>query len=101
MITWQRSGKVRPGKWQEAVQYALEVAEHLKSKPPQVLAMRVYQEVFGNVGTIHWFADHESLAALEDHAAQRASDEEWLDFGRRADDLFIAGSWHDTVMESL
>ena len=101
MITWHRSVKVKAGKWQEALQFAEETAEHLRSRPPQVLAIRVYEEMFGNAGTLHWIADHESLASMEAHMAQRMTDEEWLRISSRADDIFIEGSWHDTLMKAL
>ena len=101
MITLHRSAKMKAGKGQEAVKFAREVAEFLISTPPQALGSRVYDEKYGNIGTIHWFIDYESLTTMQADTAQRKQDEAWLAFGPRADELFIEGSWHDTLLAAL
>jgi hypothetical protein len=101
MVTIHARAKVKADRRMEAVQYAREVALFMKSKPPTVLSVRMYSELFRDVGTIHWFAEHDSLAAFENQWQQYGADPEWQAFVRQADDIFIAGSWQYSVLEPI
>jgi hypothetical protein len=101
MVTIHACAKVKAGKGLEAVQYAKDVAEFMKTKPPTVLSIRMYSELFRDVGTIHWFGEHESLAAFENQWQQYGADPEWQAYVGQADDIFIEGSWQYSVLQPI
>lgn len=103
MIRLQRTARISRGKVEAASQFAKEVAEYLKSKYPQVLAIGAYTELFGYVNTIHWFSDYESLSTLGNVHTQLASDKGYQDRLRKSaeEGLLIEGSIHDTLVQSL
>jgi hypothetical protein len=103
MIRLQWTARISRGKNKEAIQWAKETAEHLRSKYSKILAIAAYEEHFGNVNTIHIFSDYESLAALESVEAQYPSDTAFQELFKRSTEasLFIEGSIHGTLVRSL
>lgn len=103
MIRLQWTARISRGKNQGAIQWAKQVAEHLKSKYPGILAMAAYEEHFGNVNTIHIFSDYESLATLEAVEAQYSSDEAFQALFNKSNEagFFIQDSIHGTLVKSL
>ncbi len=103
MIRLQWTARISRGKNQGAIQWAKQVAEYLKSKYPQILAIAAYEEHFGNVNTIHVFSDYESLATLESVEAQYPSDAAFQALFNKSNEagLFIEGSIHGTLVKSL
>lgn len=100
MFRFHRTARISRGKLLEAPQWAKEVAEYITSKYSPV-SVQAYSEVFGNVGTVHWYADYEDLATLERINAQLLTDQGYLAMLNKAADLFIEGSIHDTLIQSL
>ena len=103
MIRFQRTARISRGKLLEAFQWAKEVSEYLGNKYPQILTIGAYQEIFGDVSAIHWFADYKDLATLESANTQLQSDEGyWARIGKANEaGLFIEGSVHDKLVQSL
>ncbi len=103
MIRLQWTGRISRGKNPGAMQWAREIAEYLRSKYPDILAIAAYEEHFGNVNTIHIISDYESLATLEAVEAQYPSDASFQALMKKSNEegLFIEGSIHGTLLKSL
>lgn len=100
MFRLHRTTRISRGKGLEALQWAKEVAGYVNKKYAPV-SVQAYSEVFGDVGTIHWHADSEDLATIEKFNAQLLTDQEYQALLKKATDLFIEGSTHDTLIQSL
>ena len=64
MVRWMRKALVAPGKFIEAVGFATEIAGYVKKfegLPP----VHVFIDSFGDITTLRWIVDYESLAAME------------------------------------
>ena len=99
-IKHHRTIRISSGQTQQAMLLAKEITEYVNKTYPQTV-VTVYTEEFGNLGTIHWFADYKDLATLERVRAQILADEGYGDLIGKATDLFIEGSGHDTLMISI
>ena len=99
MVRWMRSGQVAHPKYPQAMQWAKEVTEFVNKK--YKIQTSVYIETFGQVGTIRWFTDHADLAAFEKVKNQYLADQEYWQIVNRSTELFIQGSFFDTVMQSI
>lgn len=103
MIRLQWTARISRGKNQGAIQWAKEIAEHLRSKYAKILAIGAFEEHFGNVNTIHIISDYESLATLESVEEQYPSDAVFQELFKKSNEagLFIEGSIHGTLVKSL
>jgi len=99
MIRWMRSGQVAHPKYPQAMQWAKEITEFVNKK--YRIQTSVYFETFGKVGTIRWFTDHADFAAYEKVRNQYLADQEYWQIVNRSAELFIQGSFFDTVMQSI
>jgi hypothetical protein len=99
MIRFRRSGRTKNGRIQDGIQYAKEIAEYLSAKyAPH--SVQVYTELFGENNTIHWYTDFEDLATLDRVFMQVAADESYWAMVSKGTDIFIDGSFHDTLQRS-
>ena len=100
MFRFHRTARASRGKFPEAAQWAKEVAGYINTKyaPGSVQA---YAEAFGDLGTVHWYADYEDLATIEKLNAQLLADPEYGAMLKKSADLYIEGSLHDTLIQSL
>ena len=103
MVRLQWTARISRGKNQGAAQWAREVADHLRSTYPKILAIAAYEEHFGDVNTIHVFSDYADLATLESVEAQYGSDTAFQALFARSNEegLFIEGSVHGRLVRSL
>jgi len=99
VIRWTRSGQVAHPKYVQAMQWAKEITEFATKK--YKIQWSVYIETFGQVGTIRWFSDYADLAAFEKVRNQLLADQEYWQIVNRSTELFIQGSFFDTVMQSI
>lgn len=99
MIRWTRSGQIAQGKYPQAMQWAKEIAEY--SNKAYKIQLSVYLDAFGEVGTIRWFADYPDLAAMEKVRNQLLTDQEYWKRVNQATELFVQGSFFDTVMQAI
>jgi hypothetical protein len=100
MFRSQRTARIRPGKLVEAFQWAREIAEYTNEKYAPV-STQAYSEVFGDYGKVHWHTDFEDLATYEKASAQLMADQEYWAMLNEGAELFIEGSVHDTLIQSL
>ena len=87
------------GKFPQAMQWAKEITEFLNKK--YKTQSSVYLDIFGEWGTIRWFADYADLAAFEKFKNQALVDQEYMKKLSQGADLFIQGSAFDTVMQTI
>ncbi len=99
MVRWTRSVRIARGKPLEAMQWAKEITEWINKK--YNLQTKVYVDSFGEVGTLRWFVDHESLAVLEKSWDQLLGDQEYWQKVNQSNDLFVEDSLFDTVMRTI
>ena len=100
MVRWMRKAQVVPGKFIETMGLATEIADYVKKfegLPP----VNVFIDSFGDMTTLRWVVDYESLAALEQVNALMMSDQEYLQKVSSFGHLFIPGSIKDVVMRSI
>ncbi|MBW1711078.1 MAG: hypothetical protein JRG97_15370 [Deltaproteobacteria bacterium] len=84
----------------EARQWAQEMIDFAKKIQPQG-ATEAFVERFGNVNTIYFFGQFESLAEMDKLTTETMSDEGWLVLMTKSADLFVDGSQSVILMESL
>jgi hypothetical protein len=100
MVRFQRLGRVKNGKYLEAIQWAKEVAEHINTKYSPV-SLQVYTETFGDVHAIYWHGDYKDLAFFDSSYAQVLSDQGYWAIVMKGMELFIEGSFRDTLMSAV
>lgn len=100
MFRFHRTGHISRGKLLEALQWAKEVAEFINTNYSTV-SVQAYSEIFGDIGKVHWYADYEDLATIERINAQLLTDQGYQAMINKSADLFIEGSFHDTLIQSL
>jgi hypothetical protein len=100
MVRWMRKARVAPGKFIEAMGFATEIAKYVKKfegLPP----VHVFIDSFGDMTTLRWVVDYESLAAMEKVNTQMMSDQEYFQKIDRSSHVFIPGSVKDVVMRLI
>jgi len=100
MVRWMRTARVAPGKFMEAMGFATEIASYVKKfegLPP----VQVFMDSFGDMTTLRWVVDYESLAAMEQVGLQMMVDQEYLNKVNSSSHVFIPGSLKDTVMRLI
>jgi hypothetical protein len=65
MIRWTRRAHIAPGKYQKAIQWAQETREYTKDKFEGGADVKIFTEMFGDVGVICWMVDFNNLAEVE------------------------------------
>jgi len=100
MVRFQRSAQVARGKLREARQWAQEVTDYANSNHPEG-KLQVFSERFGNIGIVSWQADFDNLAALDQYQQSFDTDQGYWSLINKSTELFMEGSLHDTVYETL
>ncbi|MCL1593934.1 MAG: hypothetical protein M3132_06240 [Actinomycetia bacterium] len=92
-VRLNRSTVIARGKNQEAAEFATKVSSYLGELTgvPVIWGL----EVGGTVGKVHWYADYESLAALETAFGQLATDQGYQALLDTSVDIFV-GAAEDT-----
>lgn len=100
MIRFQRSLRAAGGKAREATAWAQEVTAYLNGKFTET-RFQAFTQRFGDVDTISWQADFESLASLDSYQQAVTVDQGYWALVDKTDGLFLEGSLHDTVFQAL
>ena len=100
MLRFQRSLRARGGKGREAAAWAQEVTTYLNGKLAQT-NLKVFTHRFGDVNTITWQADFDSLASLNDYQQAVDGDKGYWQLVDKSEGLYLEDSIQDTVLESL
>jgi len=97
MLRFKRIGRLKNGRTPEGIKWAKEIAEYLKANYSQA-SFQVYIELFGDVNAIYWYADVKDLAAWDSFLAQLMPDQGYWAMVNKGMELFIEGSFKDTLM---
>jgi hypothetical protein len=100
MVRWHRTVKITSGKVAEAREWANEITEFLNKKTSQT-SFQVFREEFGAPTALHWYADFENLAVLEQEMSKVQSDVEYFALIKKGADAIIPGTGKDTLVRSL
>jgi len=100
MFRFERSAQVARGKLREARKWAQEVTDYANSNHPQG-KLQVFSERFGDIGKVSWQADFDNLAALDQYQVSFETDQGYWNLVNKSTELFMEGSFHDTVYETL
>jgi hypothetical protein len=99
MIHLHRSATIAPGKMREAVGWSIEVANHVKAVIG--LPVEVVMPIGGNFFDIGWQVQYDDLQALDQASRKLMSDDRYLDMLRDAGPLFVAGSTHEELWQTV
>jgi hypothetical protein len=100
MIRFERTLRAAGGKGREAIAWAQEVTAYLNGKFAET-NLQVFTQRFGEVNTISWQADFDSLASLDNFQQAINVDMGYWELVGKTNGLFLEGSINDTVLESL
>jgi len=98
MIRHQRSGRAKIGKAWDVIQFAKEIAAFINTKYAPV-SVQVYNEIFGDLNTIYWQTDYDSLASLEEFHTKLTADPDYQAIVSKGSDIFIEGTLQDKLMK--
>ena len=98
-VRFMRKARIAPGKRDAAIEFAAMMSDHFGDRFDSATSWGL--EVGGDVGTIHWFADHASMGALESVIERSSADAETNKLLNEAADLFIPGSVHDKIIAMM
>ena len=99
MYRFQRMARSSQGRFLEAAQWAKEVADYI-SKNYDV-TVTAYTESFGENGTLHWYADYDTLAHIEQVNMKLNADQQYQTMLEQSVGMFIEGSIRDTLVRSI
>ena len=100
MIRFQRSLRCTGNKAREATEWAKEVTTYLNDNYSET-TLQAFGQRFGDVNTIVWQADFDSLASLDNYQQAAGDDEGYLAIVAKSVGLFVDGTLIDTVFETL
>ena len=100
MIRFHRAIRSAANNAATAIQWSKDVTDYLNGKYPGT-TVTVFAHRFGNVNTIVWEADFDTLASLDDYQHTLNTNEEYWALVAKSEGLFVEGSVDDTVLESL
>jgi hypothetical protein len=83
----------------EAVPFAVEVAEYAEQKTGRTVG--VMTAMTGNRSGLMWATFAESLDQIATDNQTLAADPQWLDFFKRSEPLFAAGSLEDSIWQVI
>lgn len=92
MIRWTRRAQITPGKYQEAIQWAQETREYTKNKFEGGAEVKIFTEMFGDVGVICWMVDFNSLAEVELAGQVLEQDAGYMERLKTAAELLLPGT---------
>jgi hypothetical protein len=99
MVLYTRSVRIARGKDLPSIKWAKEFTDWFNKK--YNLQMKLYSDLFGEMGTLRWFLPFESLAVAEKTRNQLMADQEYWQKLSQAIDLFIEGRTLDTIMNEI
>ncbi|HEU0297105.1 MAG TPA: hypothetical protein VFR47_30475 [Anaerolineales bacterium] len=100
MIRFQRSGRIARGKDLQAIEWSKEVTAYLNGKFSEA-NLQVFSHRFGDIDTLAWQADFDSLASLDSYQRAINGDKEFWERLGKSTEFFVEGSFFDTVFETL
>jgi hypothetical protein len=100
MIRFQRSLRARGGKAREAIVWARELTAYLNGKFTDA-HLEVFSHRFGDINTLTWQADFDSLASLDGYQRAAGADSGYWALIDKSQGLYLEDSIQDTILESI
>ena len=100
MYRFHRIARASRGYGPQAMQWAVEVANYINANYDSI-SVQAFVENFGDVGTVHWYADFEDMATFESFNMRLNADQEYWALVKNGAEFFIEGNTHDTLTQSL
>lgn len=102
MIRWQRTARIKGGKFMEAAGWAKEMTSFAKANFG-VDDVQVFVHAFGDSTQIVWSVDYDSLAQLEEVQSKMMGNQEYWGIVKKAlgEELFVDGDTRDIVLRGL
>ncbi len=99
MIRWMRTASLaaRGTEIMNAIAWAKEISDFAK-KYEGASSVNFFMNSFGDVSTVHWFADYDNLASFEKVSGQIREDQKFFEILEKGKDFVVEGSAYDTVM---
>ncbi len=98
-VRLERAAIIAPGKREEALQFAGEVTSYIGDTFGTEVTWGL--EIGGAFGRIHWYADYENLAEMEQDLVNTMSDEGYLKLTDDAEGIFLGGRTEDTLVYTM
>jgi hypothetical protein len=99
MITFVRTASIAPGKTNEALAFAHQIAKHVKDK--HGTTVELLMPVGGNPNRIAWQARNESLAQWEAFTAKLLADTDYMGMLAKNSANFLPGSAFDEIWRTI
>jgi hypothetical protein len=99
MVRFERTVRIRPGKFVEALQWANEVARFVNGKFSDNNELLVFNRLFGDYPTIAWAVDAPDLATMESTLQQLVADPAYWAVVNKGADLLVEGTGHDALWQ--
>ncbi len=98
-VRLNRTALVDRAKADEAMAFAAEVTAYINDHwgVPIIWGM----EVGGVFGKVHWFADYENMAQLEETLGRTMTDPGYRALLDKAADVFVTGATEDTLVYTM
>ncbi|MBT4266047.1 MAG: hypothetical protein HOK67_08270 [Deltaproteobacteria bacterium] len=102
MIRWMRTASLaaRGTETMNAIAWAKEISDFTK-KYEGASSVNFYMNSFGEISTVHWFADYEDLATFDKVQKQILEDPKFFEMLEKGKDYVVEGSAYDTVMRQF
>lgn len=101
MVRFERTVRIKPGKMAEAFQWATEVAKFVNAKFPDGSDLYVFNQLFGDYGTIAWAIDRADLAEVEALTHKLVADPEYWEIVNQGASLVVEASTKDTLWQQV
>ena len=98
MVYFVRSSKFIRSRGQEAIEWALKVADYISSKYD--IELEVLMNVTGPQNELHWMSHNGSVGAFEEGFLKLTSDQEYQNMLGDSVGLFVDGSSRDHYYRS-
>ncbi|MFQ5553992.1 MAG: hypothetical protein ACE5GC_01315 [Acidimicrobiia bacterium] len=97
-VRLDRSAVIERGKRDQALEFAATVSDYVGENFGVTVTWGL--QVGGTLGTLHWYADYESMAQLEETLGRTMTDAQYLKLVDEAADLFAAPP-EDTLVYTM
>ena len=101
MVRWERTVRIKPGKFKEALGWAKEVASYVDTKFPEQNDILVFMQNFGEVGTIQWAVDADDAATLGQNLGQLMGDDDYWAVVNKGADFVVEASGQDKLWHAI
>ena len=101
MVRFERTVRIKPGKMGEAFEWAKDVAKFVNAKFPDGSDLLVFNQLFGDYGTVAWAMDRADLAEVETMTQKLLADPEYWELVNQGAGLLVEATTKDTLWQQV